>query len=96
MTLGSDEAITNTSSGSASLRRGELPFRARQIERAERLMDEHAPSVRADEPLNRHAAAVRAQLIAALPVAPAIDDALAIELRPPFAEAQQRSLSHEK
>ena len=39
-----------------------------EVERAVRLMDEHRPAVRADEPLDRRARAVRREAIAALPV----------------------------
>ena len=48
-------------------------------------MNEHAPAVGADEPLDRHTAAVRPKLVAALPVAPAVDASLPIELRSAFA-----------
>jgi hypothetical protein len=59
-------------------------------------VDEQAPSIGPDEPLNRHAAAVRAELIATLPVATAVDIAFAIELRATFSETQQRPLTEEE
>ena len=46
-------------------------------------MDEHAPAVGADQPLDRHAAAVGPQLVAALPVAHAIDRPLRSNCGPP-------------
>ena len=55
-------------------------------------MDEEAPPVGADQPLDRHATAVRAELVASLPVAHAIDRAPAIELRAAFAEPEKRAL----
>ena len=53
-------------------------------------MDEHAPTVGADQPLDRRAGAVRLQLIAALAVAHAVGLPLAVELRPALSEAEER------
>src|SRR5215813_4016254 len=46
-----------------------LAFCSREIEFSERLVDEHRPAGSADDPRNRHPAAVRAQLVAALAAA---------------------------
>ena len=59
-------------------------------------MHEHPPAVRSDQPLDRHAPAMRPQLVPALAVAHPIDGALAVELRAAFAEAEQRSFAEEK
>ena len=59
-------------------------------------MDEKPPAGRADQPLHRHAAAVRAELIPALPVAHGVDGAAAVELRTAFPERQQRRVADEK
>ena len=49
-----------------------------------------AQPLRANHPLNRHAPAVRAQLVAALAAAHAIGRSASIELRAAFAQAEQR------
>ena len=96
ITCGSRDAVTKTSSGSAGRGGRELPVRAGEVERAQRLMDEHPPAVGAHEPLDRHAAAMRAELIAALAVAHAVGLTLAIELRPALAEAEERTLRQQE
>ena len=78
----------------AAVRRRAL--RPRRSNGAERLVDEERPAVGADQPLDRHAAAVRAQLVAALPVPHRVDDAAAIELRASFAEPEERRLAGEE
>ncbi len=72
---------------------GETSIGAGEVERAVRLMNEHRPAARADQPLDWHAPAVRAQLIAALTVAHPIGRAAAIELRSAFAEAEDRAVA---
>src|SRR5207249_6166682 len=69
---------------------------ARQIESAQRLMDEQSPAVSADEPLNRHTPAVRPKLIAALTIPCRDDRSFAIELRAAFAEAKYWSRAERK
>ena len=59
-------------------------------------MDEHAPPVGADQPLNRRARAVGLELVPALAVAHAIGLALAIELRAALAETEERPLRQEE
>ena len=54
------------------------------------------PPVGADQPLDRHARAVRAQLVAALPVAHRVDGASAVELRSAFAEPEQRPVAEQE
>src|SRR5262245_36403517 len=44
-----------------------------EVERALRMMDEQAPAVRTDEPLNRHARPMRRELISTLAVSHPID-----------------------
>src|SRR6185503_5627616 len=66
----------------------ESPEAADQFERAKRLMNVEAPARGADEPLDRHPAAVRAELIAALAVTGWKRHASAIELRSAFAEPE--------
>src|SRR5512142_342341 len=56
-------------------------------------MDEHRPARCADEPLDRNTPSVRSQLIPALPAAHAVDVAAAIELRPAFAQAENRTIA---
>ena len=70
------------------IERREFAFGAAEIERAERLMNEHRPSGGADDERDRHASAEGAQLISAL--AAAIGEALAaaVELRTAFAESE--------
>ena len=70
---------------------GEASHVAREIERAQWMMDVESPAVRADDPLNRHAAAVRAQVVPVLTVLHLVDRALPIELRPAFSESEQRT-----
>ena len=91
-------------------RRQHLPLRSSEIEhwrgrrrslrlrrrRHDRLMNVHAPAVRADQPLDRHATAVRAQLIASLAVPHPIGGPLAIELRAALAETEQRPFRQEE
>ena len=59
-------------------------------------MDEHAPPIGADQPLDRHPSAVGPELIAALTVPHPIGRTLAIELRSALAEPEQRSLGQLK
>ena len=74
----------------------ELPELAREVELAVRLVNEHRPAVRADEPLNRRACAVRREAISALPDDHSIGRALAIELRSAFAESEERAVADEE
>ncbi len=74
-------------------RRLEAAFRAAEIECPERLMKIHRPPARADDPRNRHAAAMRAKLIPSLSAAHLIGRSAAIELRPSFAKTEQRHIS---
>ena len=74
----------------------ELAVRAGEVEGAVRVMDEHAPPVGADQPLDRRARAVGLQLVAALAVAHAIGLALAIELRAALTETEERPLRQEE
>src|SRR5690242_4801094 len=76
--------------------RGELPFRAGEIERAERLMNEHRPSRGADQPLNGNAPAVSTKMVATLPAAHRIDVAPSIELRPAFSHSQYGATAKRK
>src|SRR4029450_11190198 len=71
--------------------RRELALGSREIKRALWMMNEHGPAISADQPLNRHARAMRAQLVSALAVTHAIDRALAVELRPALAQSPQRT-----
>ena len=96
ITSGSRDATTNTSNGRAGGRGRELAVRAGEVEGALRMMDEHAPPVGADQPLDRRARAVGLELVAALAVAHAVGLALAIELRAALAEAEQRPLRQEE
>src|SRR5262249_8040547 len=61
-----------------------------EIERAIGIVDEHGPAARADQPRDRHFPAERAQLVAALSAAHAVDVAAAIEARTAFAEPEDR------
>src|SRR5206468_12885561 len=67
-----------------------------EIERAERVMHEHRPAARADQPRHRHAAAVRPQLIAALTAAHAVGGSAPIELWSPFAEPEERTIAEQE
>src|SRR5579863_1937486 len=67
-----------------------LTFGTREIESAERFMDKRRPTTGADQPRNRNAAAVGAELIAALSAAHPVSRAAPVELRPAFAQAEQR------
>ena len=69
---------------------------AGEIKGTERLVDEHGPAVRANQPLNGNAPAMRPQLVPALSAAHGVRGAFAIELRSSFAQAQQRSFGHNK
>src|SRR5690606_20778176 len=62
----------------------------------DRLMDVHAPSVGPDEQLDGHAATMRTQLVAPLPVAHPVGRPLLVELRSSFAEAEERSFGEEE
>src|SRR5258708_10463981 len=77
-------------------RRRHPALRASEIEGAERLMDEERPAAGADQPLHRHASAVRPQLVPALPVAHDVDGSAAIELRSAFTERQQRRVADQE
>ncbi len=83
------------SSGSACGGAGRIEpaLGAGEIEGAERVMDEHRPSARADQPRDGHAPAMRAQLVAALAAPHAIGRPAAVELRTTFAEPQDRSIA---
>ena len=59
-------------------------------------MDVHAPAVGTDEELDRHASAMRTQLVAALTIAHPVRAALPIELRAPFTETEERSLREQE
>ena len=78
------------------VRHHEPPVCAGQIECAVRLMDEHRPAAGVDQPLHRHAAAMRAQLVAALAATGADRRSAAIELRSALAEAEHRTAAEEK
>ena len=67
----------------------EAAVRAGQVPGAVRLVHEHRPSIGSDQPLDRHAAAVRGETVPALPVAKLIDGAAAIELLSALAEPEQ-------
>ena len=71
-------------------------FGARQIERAERLVDEETPSGGADQPLHGHPAAMRAEAVTTLSVAHRVNRSAPIELLPAFTEAEERRLADEK
>src|ERR1019366_8620271 len=91
-----DDEEVEQDGGSRRQRRQELAIGSREVERAERLMDEESPAVRADDPRHRHAAAMRAELIAALTTAHAVGRSAAIELRSTLAEAEQRTVAEGK
>src|SRR6185437_2410160 len=67
-----------------------------EIERPGGLMDEHRPTVRADEPLHRRARAVRRQMVAALADDHPVRRALSVELRPALAESEQRTVAEDE
>ena len=74
----------------------EPALRPAEIESAERLMDEHCPARGADEPRNRHAPAVSGQAITTLATHHSIGRTSAIELRPAFAQSEQRRVPSQK
>src|SRR5881296_3270251 len=74
----------------------ELAFGASEIKGAERLMEIKRPTGRADEPGNRNAPAMRAELIAALAATHRVLGTAAVELWAAFAEAQERGIGDEK
>jgi hypothetical protein len=65
-------------------------LRAGEVETAKRLMEEHCPSARAEDPRNWDAAAVSPQSIATLSADHGIERAAAIELCSAFSEAKDR------
>ena len=71
-------------------RRQELAFRPRKVKHAERLVEEHRPPACPDDPGNRYASAVCAELIAALPAAHRVGRSTAVELRAALSEPKQR------
>src|SRR5450631_1692885 len=81
----------------------ERPFRIRagnksalrpaEVERSERLMNEHRPALGSDEPGDGHTPAVGMQLIPALPAYHPIDGTSAIELWSTLAQPEQRRTS---
>ena len=96
MINGSRDATMKRSTGRPGSGGCELPVGAGEVERALGMVDEHAPAVGADQPLDRPAGAVRLELVAALTIAHAIDLPFAVELRPTLPEAEQRSLRQQE
>src|SRR5438552_605382 len=76
--------------------RRETALGACKIEPAVRQVNEQAPAIRPDEPLDRRPATVRCQLIATLAVAHLIDRALAVELRATLAQAEEGTFGQEE
>src|SRR6185312_13720482 len=74
----------------------ELALGSGEVKAPVRLMDEHGPPPRADEPRDRNTAAVCCQLISTLPALHPIERTTAVELRATFAQAQQRRVPHAK
>src|SRR5437867_765870 len=76
--------------------RRETALGACEIEPAVRHVNEQAPAIRPDEPLDRRPATVRCQLVATLAVAHLINRALAVELRAALAQAKEGTLGQEE
>ena len=70
-----------------------LALRSGEIKRSGRLVEEHRPTRRSDDPWNGDAASVRLQFVAALPADHPVHGAAAIKLSAPLSQAKQRGFS---
>ena len=74
----------------------ETTFLSAEVEGSRRVVNEHRPTARSDQPLDRQAPAVRSQHVSALSASHAVQRAAAIELRAALPEAEQRLIAQKE